>query len=206
MILIVFVFLLPAQYLLIWLRSYPAFAFFIPACALLILPLIQTAVSAIQWGLIIAVYCISYTPALLMLRMPPRTSALLVAFSLLVVQASDVLQYVFGKLFGRHPIAPAISPSKTVEGFAGGVIGASLLGACLWRATPFTIEQAAAISVVISLAGFAGGLVLSAVKRDRGAKDWGHIVDGHGGVLDRMDSVCFMAPVFFHIVRYLLAV
>jgi phosphatidate cytidylyltransferase len=127
---------------------------------------------------------------------------LLVAFLVLVVQASDVLQYVWGKLLGRHKIAPRLSPSKTVEGFAGGVLSATALGAALWWMTPFSPFHAALMALVITLMGFCGGLVMSAIKRDRGVKDWGWMIEGHGGMLDRLDSVIFAAPIFFHLTRY----
>jgi phosphatidate cytidylyltransferase len=127
---------------------------------------------------------------------------LLIAFLVVVVQMSDVLQYVWGKLIGRRKIAPQLSPSKTWEGFLGGVGCATLLGAGLWWMTPFTPWQAGLLALVIALMGFAGGLVMSAINRDRGVKDWGHLIAGHGGFIDRLDSVVFAAPVFFHVVRY----
>src|SRR5262249_8720748 len=111
-------------------------------------------------------------------------------------------QYVFGKCFGRHPIAPEISPNKTVEGFLGGVISAVLVGTLLWWITPFTPWQATIMSLIIALMGFWGGLVMSAIKRDRGVKDYGTIIPGHGGIMDRIDSLCFAAPIFFHLTRY----
>jgi phosphatidate cytidylyltransferase len=120
----------------------------------------------------------------------------------MVVQLSDVLQYVFGKLFGRHKIAPRVSPSKTVEGFVGGGLGATAIGTALWWITPFTPLQSAGMAAVVVIAGFLGGLALSAVKRSIGAKDWGSLIEGHGGMLDRLDSVSFAAPVFFHLTRY----
>ena len=107
-----------------------------------------------------------------------------------------------GKLFGRHKIAPLLSPSKTVEGFVGGVLSATLIGAALWWITPFEPWQAALLALTINLMGFFGGLVMSAIKRDRGVKDWGALIEGHGGMLDRLDSVIFAAPIFFHIIRY----
>ena len=113
-----------------------------------------------------------------------------------------MLQYVFGKLLGRHKVAPNVSPSKTWEGLIGGGLSATAIGASLWWITPFTPTQAAAISFVIVVAGFCGGLVLSAVKRSLGAKDWGAMIEGHGGALDRMDSVSFAAPIFFHLTNY----
>ena len=125
-----------------------------------------------------------------------------VLFLITVVQLSDVLQYVFGKLFGRRRIAPNVSPSKTVGGLIGGGLGATAIGAGLFWITPFTPLEAAAMALAVVLAGFFGGLVLSAVKRSLGAKDWGTMIEGHGGALDRMDSVTFAAPLFFHLVNY----
>jgi phosphatidate cytidylyltransferase len=113
-----------------------------------------------------------------------------------------VLQYVWGKLLGRTKIAPELSPSKTVEGFIGGAASATAIGTALYWMTPFSMGEAALVSLTITLMGFLGGLVMSAVKRDRGVKDWGAMIEGHGGMLDRLDSVCFSAPVFFHVVRY----
>jgi phosphatidate cytidylyltransferase len=205
---------LPAQYYLVSIEWYGLYAIFIPVYVFLLLPVVaalrgdvtqfMARVAELQWGLMIAVYCLSYVPALLTLPIPgfAGKKLLLVAFLVLVVQASDVLQYVWGKIFGRHNIAPRLSPSKTVEGFLGGTLSATLLGAALWRLTPFAPAQAALMALVITLMGFCGGLVMSALKRDRGVKDWGWMIAGHGGMLDRLDSVIFAAPVFFHLTRY----
>src|SRR6201999_519255 len=160
-----------------------------------------------QWGLMVTVYCLSHAPALLMLPVPGdrNRNALLLFYLLLVVQMSDVMQYVFGKLFGKTKIAPVVSPSKTIEGFVGGAVSATLIGAAMFWITPFTPLQSAGMAFVIVLMGFLGGLVLSAVKRSLGAKDWGSMIEGHGGALDRMDSVTFAAPLFFHLVNYFYA-
>jgi phosphatidate cytidylyltransferase len=206
--------IIPAQYTLIGSAQYGIFAIFIPVYAFLLLPSIAAMRSDVedflsrsakqQWGLMVTVYCLSHAPALLMLPLPgaPGRAALLLFYLLLVVQMSDVMQYVFGKLFGRTKIAPAVSPSKTVEGFIGGGLAATAIGAAMWWITPFTPLQSAAISAMIVIMGFLGGLTLSAVKRSIGAKDWGVMIEGHGGMLDRTDSICFAAPVFFHVVRW----
>jgi phosphatidate cytidylyltransferase len=102
----------------------------------------------------------------------------------------------------RLPIAPKISPNKTLEGFVGGVAGAVLIGTLLWWLTPFRPWQSAVLSLIIALMGFCGGLVMSAIKRDRGVKDYGSMIPGHGGIRDRIDSLCFAAPVSFHLTRY----
>jgi len=209
-----FFLVLPLQFVLIGMARYGIFAIFIPVYAFLLLPSIAALRSDIedflsrtakqQWGLMVTVYCLSHAPALLMLDIPggPKRSALLLFYLLLVVQMSDVMQYVFGKLFGRTRIAPVVSPSKTVEGFVGGGLAATAIGSAMFWITPFTWVESAAISAVIVLMGFLGGLTLSAVKRSLGAKDWGVMIEGHGGMLDRTDSICFAAPVFFHIVRF----
>ncbi len=209
-----FFLIIPAQYLLIGTQRYGIFAIFIPVYAFLLLPSIAAMRSDVedflsrsakqQWGLMVTVYCLSHAPALLMLPLDwaPERNALLLFYLLLVVQMSDVMQYVFGKLFGRTKIAPLVSPSKTVEGFVGGGLAATAIGAAMWWITPFTPLQSAAIAAVIVMMGFLGGLTLSAVKRSLGAKDWGVMIEGHGGMLDRTDSICFAAPVFFHVVRY----
>lgn len=210
----VFFVFLPVQYVLVGMRWYGLFSIFIPVYAFLIIP-VRSAVTGdvtsflertakIQWGLMICVYCLSHAPALLTLdiRGYSGQQAKLLLFLVLVTELSDVLQYVFGKLFGRHRIAPHVSPNKTVEGFVGGIVTTTFIGALLWWATPFKPWQAGLISMAITLAGFAGGLCMSAIKRDRGIKDFGSMISGHGGIMDRIDSICFSAPVFFHIVRY----
>ena len=205
---------LPLQYVFVGQNWYGMFSIFIPIYGFLFLPILAcfgrdttrflARTAETQWGLMICVYCISHVPALLALEIPGYTdrNLLLVSFLILIVQSSDVLQYIWGKLFGRHQIAPNLSPSKTVEGFIGGVLSSTLLGAALFWITPFSPWQAGLMALVITLMGFFGGLVMSAIKRDRGVKDWGNMIEGHGGMLDRLDSVCFSAPIFFHLVRY----
>src|SRR5262249_22937781 len=114
----------------------------------------------------------------------------------------DVFQFCWGKLLGRHKVAPHISPNKTWEGLVGGVLSATVLGMTLWRFTPFTWLAAAGFALTVALLGFFGGIVMSAIKRDAGVKDWGHLIAGHGGMMDRIDSLSFAAPVFFHLVRF----
>jgi phosphatidate cytidylyltransferase len=205
---------IPVQYYLVLTRWYGLFSILIPVYAFVLLAVHCAAsgecehflarTATIQWALMVCVYFVSHVPALLMLEIPgyEHANARLLLFFVLVVQISDVLQYVWGKLLGRRKIAPTLSPNKTLEGFLGGVLSATAVGAALWWATPFRPWQAALLSLVITLMGFFGGLVMSAIKRDRGVKDFGTVIEGHGGVLDRIDSICFAAPVFFHLVRF----
>jgi phosphatidate cytidylyltransferase len=209
-----FFLVLPAQYALVYFGRYGVYSIFIPVYAFLLLPILEVAAgdtkrflertAKMQWGLMICVFSISHVPALLTLDIPgyDGRDLLLIAFLVIVVQSSDVLQYVWGKLFGKHRLAPEISPSKTVEGLLGGVASATALGAALFWITPFNPWQAALMALAINAMGFFGGLVMSAIKRDRGVKDWGQMIEGHGGMLDRLDSVVFAAPIFFHLTRY----
>jgi phosphatidate cytidylyltransferase len=214
---VAFYLFIPLQYWLIWDNWQTLFSILIPVWAFLLLPVLAVLkgesedflqrTARIQWALMLTVFCISHAPALLILHIPrfEGQNFLLLFFLITVVQLSDVLQYVFGKLFGRHKVAPRISPAKTWEGLVGGGLSATAVGAGLWWITPFAPWQAALMALAIVLAGFCGGLVLSAVKRSLGAKDWGTMIEGHGGALDRMDSVSFAAPVFFHLTNYFFA-
>ena len=206
--------ILPLQYFLVAIDWFSMFTIFIPVYGFLFLPILSALLgdtahfldrsTKVQWALMISVFCISHIPAILTLDIEgfEDKKLLLMIFLILVVQSSDVLQYVWGKLFGKHKIAPKLSPSKTVEGFVGGVVSASVLGGLLYWLTPFNPVQAVLMSLLICLMGFLGGLVMSAMKRSMGVKDWGNMISGHGGMLDRMDSLCFAAPIFFHVVRY----
>jgi phosphatidate cytidylyltransferase len=210
----VFFIITPLQYYLVATAWYGFFSVLIPVYAFLFIPS-RIALSGdstcflersakIQWGLMVCVYCVSHVPALLMLEIPGYLgkNARLLFFLVVIVQLSDVLQYVWGKLLGKHKIAPVISPSKTWEGFIGGTLTATLIGTSLWWATPFTMWQTMGMAFIITVMGFLGGLTMSAIKRDAGVKDWGSSIQGHGGVLDRIDSICFAGPIFFHLTRY----
>ncbi len=205
----------PLQYVLLYNEWYGMFSIFIPVYVFLILPM-RSAVAGdterfleraakIQWGLMICVYSLSHAPALLTLLQIPKylgENGKLLYYFVLICELSDVSQYFFGKLFGKHLLSPKVSPNKTWEGLIGGISATVAVGSALWWATPFTPWQSAGMSLAICLMGFGGGLVMSAIKRDRGVKDWGASIAGHGGVLDRIDSLCFSAPVFFHLTRY----
>lgn len=205
---------LPLQYYLIATEWYGLFAILIPVYAFVFMPVVSAArartndflrrVAAGQWGLMLSVYCLSYVPALATLRTPGNEGrgVLLVAYLLAVSQSSDVFQYVWGKLLGTTPVAATLSPRKTVEGCVLGIASATGVGAALWRLTPFAPWQAALFALLVAALGFLGGLVMSAIKRDAGVKDWSTAIAGHGGVLDRVDSLVFAAPVLFHVTRY----
>jgi len=200
---------LPLQYLFVWLQWHALFIAFLPLCAIVVLPLLRAATGSAperksSAGLLLCVYAVSYVPALLTLEIPgyEGRNPFLLTFLLVITQASDVLQYLWGKMLGRRPIAPRISPNKTVEGAIGGIACASAIGVLLAPITPFSPAQAGVVAFAVALAGFVGGLLLSAIKRRRGIKDWSDLIPGHGGILDRLDSLVLSAPLFFYFVYF----
>jgi phosphatidate cytidylyltransferase len=197
---------IPVQYLLIAAGRYGMFTLWIPVTCIPALAIAGFRVGSgrtatAQGGLIFCVYFLSHIPALAMLRIP-SDQTLLMVFIVLVAQVSDIFQYVWGKLLGKHKLLPTLSPSKTVEGLVGGVLSATALGSLLYPITPFNAWQAASMAFLIAILGFLGGLLMSAIKRNRGIKDWSGLLEGHGGMLDRVDSLCLSAPVFFHLTRH----
>ena len=163
----------------------------------------------IQAGILICVYALSYAPALLYLNYQTTakepwlgSSAGVLLYLILIVQIGDAMQYVWSRYLGKRPIAPAINSSRTWEGFFGGTLTTTLVGAVLFFVTPFNPWESAFLAMITAVMGFAGGMTMSAIKRDRGVKDYGTLVEGHAGILDRIDSLCFAAPVFFHLTRF----
>jgi phosphatidate cytidylyltransferase len=209
--------IMPLQYYLVGAQLYGLFSIMIPVLAFIFVPT-SIAIAGdtsnflersakIQFGLMVCVYCLSHAPALLLLNIPGFAghNARLLLYLGFVDQMNDILQYVWDKLIGKHKIAWRVSPNKTWEGFAAGVVSATVIGTALWWATPFTPLQSTGMSFMICLLGFAGSLVISALKRDIGIKDFGVVIEGQGGILDHVDSLCFAAPIFFHLVRYYFA-
>lgn len=203
----------PLQFYLVATRQYEVYSILIPVYAFLFIPArIALAgdfkrylerCTTIQTGLMICVYCLSYAPALQSIPLPDAQPVRLLLFFFIIVALSDAFHYACEKLLGKHLIAPAISQNKTWEGFLGGLGCASLAGMALYWASPFRAPQAAMMAALISAMGYCGGLTMSAIKRDRGVKDYGTLLVGHSGVLDRIDSICFAAPVFYHATKYL---
>ena len=163
-------------------------------------------------GILICVYALSFAPALLYLEIVNSSGELwsedqsankgLLFFFVLITQLNDVMQFGWGKLIGRNVIASRINTSRTVEGVIAAAASSALLGALFSWVTPFLFWQAAIIAVVVSLTGFAGGITMSAIKRDRGVRDFGTLLQGHAGILDRIDSLCFAAPVFYLVTEF----
>lgn len=208
---------LPLQYFFIWCGWHGLYTVFIPVYAFLLLPIVSalrgnyrrfmTRVAETQWGLMITVFCVSHVPALMALDIPGygERGVLLIAFLIVVVQLGDLLDFFFGRRIGKTRIAPELSP-KTWEGLACGVASAAVIGGFLAWLTPFGIIGAMLMAAMASLVGMFGNLVFAAIKRDRGVKDWSHLIPGQGGFVDQLDSVVFAAPIFYHVTRYLWSV
>ena len=208
----VFAFFTPLQYIFVAKNYYELYSIFIPVYAFLFIPArIAVAgdfkrflerVAKIQSGLLICVYCLSFAPALLYLKVPnagASANARLLFFFVTMALLSEAFQFVWSQLYGRHVIAPSINATRTWEGLVGGSASTALAGMLLYWATPYDLWQAAFMSMVVAVMGFAGAMTMSAIKRDRGVRDYGTLVEGHGGVLDRIDAICFAAPVFYHV-------
>jgi phosphatidate cytidylyltransferase len=208
---------IPVQYYWVAQAWYGMFIIFIPVYVFLLLPMRMViigetkeflrAAGTLHWGIMTMVFGISHIAYLLVLpeaNNPSAGGAGLVLFLVFLTEFNDVAQYVWGKMLGRKKIIPKVSPNKTWEGFLGGMGTTTLLAVLLaeWL-TPMTWMVAIAAGLLISTAGFIGDVTISALKRDIGLKDSGSILPRHGGILDRIDSLTYTAPLFFHFIYYL---
>jgi len=205
---------LPGQYLLVYFGQVGVFTIFIPVYAFLFLPVLAAMkgdtsgflarVAETQWGLMLCIFAASHVPALLWVDIPGYggKEILLISWLVIVVQAGDIAHFVAPRLAGRTRIAPKYHHSRSWEGFLGALGTGVLVGAALAWITPFGLWGAALMALAVALLGYAGGMVMAAIKRDKGVADWGHLLPGEGGFIDRLDSVLFAAPVFFHLVRF----
>ncbi|MES1988716.1 MAG: phosphatidate cytidylyltransferase, partial [Pseudomonadota bacterium] len=193
------------------------FIIFIPVYMFLLMPLrmliggetqgFLKAVGTLHWGLMTTVFSLSHAAYLLALPNqvnPAAGSAGILLFLVFLTQFNDIMQYVWGKLLGSIKVIPKVSPNKTLGGLLGGIATTTLLA---WLLAPYLTPlvgwEPLAAGVLIGLAGFVGDVSISAVKRDLGIKDTGNLIPGHGGILDRVDSLTYTAPLFFHFVYYL---
>lgn len=206
---------LPLQYFFVLTDTQFLFYIFIPVYVFLMSPLISVIgqqdeemfferTSKFQWAQIACIYCLSYAPAIssVELNRGEFQSSSLLLFLLSVIFLSDAFQYIWGNVLGKTKVAPKLSPNKTWEGTFYGIITAAIIGTLLYWLTPFKWWQAGLISILLGAVGFLGGLVMSGIKRSLKIKDWGDILGAHGGVLDRLDSFVFTAPLFYHLCKY----
>lgn len=204
---------IPVQYYFAHIGRFGLFMTFIPVWMFLFLPARITlgghtegflrAVGLLSWGLMITVFSLSHTALLLSYGTVHGHGAGALLFLVALTQFNDVAQFTFGKLFGAHKITPSVSPKKTWEGFIGGLVTtacvATFVGPYL---TPMSAAWSAAAGVIIAAAGFLGDVTMSSFKRDMGVKDASQLIPGHGGILDRVDSLIYSAPVFFHFLNF----
>ena len=206
---------IPVQYFFVATDRYGMFIIFIPVYLFLLLPIrlvlaretagFVASASQLQWGLMAFVFGLSHLAFLLnfpRLAHTPADGRTLLIFVVFVAEISDVLQYVWVKMIGGPKVIPSVSPNKTWAGFLGGAASAVAVSLLLRFLTPFSVGETVVVSLLITLAGFFGGAVMSAVKRDFGVKEFGRLIPGHGGIVDRIDSLCYAGPLFFHFVRY----
>ena len=206
---------IPVNAAFIWFERYGIFLIFIPVYAFVIFPFllvlagqvkrVLSFMGALHWGMMLTVYNLSYIAYLMVLpkgTLPAGGAGLVIAL-LLLTELNDVAQFISGKLFGGAKIVPKVSPGKTWAGFVGGVVITSVATLVLapWL-TPFSLAEAAILGPVLAVAGFAGDVTMSAIKRDLGLKDTSALIPGHGGILDRIDSLTFTAPLYFHILIF----
>jgi phosphatidate cytidylyltransferase len=214
---IVFAYLtIPVSYVFVFLHIYMFYLVFVPVWVFLATPFLMaiigqtrgylTSAAVFHWGTVTCVYNIGFIPLLMLVPKwdaPQAGAAGLVFLLLVATEANDVFQYICGKLFGRHKILPKVSPNKTWEGFLGGWALTALLLLMLGPIyTPLRGVGLWTVALVLPIAGFAGDVTFSAIKRDIGVKDTSHFIPGHGGVLDRIDSLTFTTPLYFHLLAY----
>ena len=207
---------IPIQYYFLYIDWIVMFYLFIPLYLFILIPLRMVIIGdtegflkscgTIHWGLMTCVYAIGYFAAYLAIpdEINPSGGALgLLLFILILTLFNDFTQYLFGKMFGKNKIIPKVSPNKTWEGFFGGVVSTTILSVALSQfLTPLTLLQSVIIGLGFSVIGFFGDVTMSAIKRDMGVKDTGALLPGHGGILDRLDSMIFTVPLFFHYIAY----
>ncbi|NNL87794.1 MAG: phosphatidate cytidylyltransferase [Marinicaulis sp.] len=206
---------IPVQFYFAHENRYGLFLTFIPVWMFLFFPMAMTlagktegflrAVGTLSWGMMITVFALSHTAILLAAgdEAGAAGGAGALLYLVALTQFNDVAQFTWGKLFGRHKITPKVSPQKTWEGFLGGLVTTSAAAAfAAPYLTPLDNVMGAAAGAIIAIAGFLGDITISAFKRDLGVKDSGGLIPGHGGILDRVDSLTYAAPVFYHALHF----
>jgi phosphatidate cytidylyltransferase len=206
----------PLQYVWIGMHWYNLFLIFVPVWAFLWIAMLMVirgdtkdflrAAGTIHWGLMTMVFGLSHLAYLLVLpdgKPVAAHGAALLLFVVLLTELNDVAQYVFGRTLGRRKIIESVSPKKTLEGLVGGALTTTVLSVLIAPyLTPLTRGDSIAVGLMIAFGGFLGDVTISAVKRDIGVKDSGSMIPGHGGILDRIDSLLFTGPLFFHFMAY----
>ena len=208
---------IPVQFYFIYINWIVMFYLLVPLYMFLLIPMRMVLIGdnegflkscgTIHWGLMSTVYSLGYLAAYISLpveKNPAGGSVGMLLCILILTVFNDFAQLLFGKSFGKHKIIPKVSPNKTWEGFIGGVIATTLMAMFLVPyLTPSGLMLGAGAGFVIAITGYLGDVTMSAIKRDIGVKDTGSLLPGHGGILDRLDSLVFTAPLFFHYTVFL---
>lgn len=165
----------------------------------------MTAPSTAMWGLSITALGLSHLALLLALpKMPSFAGSMagILLYYIFLTQFNDVLQFLWGTIFGKHKIAPDLSPKKTWEGFLGAAATTTIIAFLLRDMTPFSAIQSLIVGAILAISGYFGDLNISAVKRNLNIKDMGQVIPGHGGLLDRLDSITLSSLVYVYLIVY----
>ncbi len=208
-----YLFIIP-QYYFAYTQWYEMYIITIPVYLFLFLPFRQIWIgetdgfigntSKVYWGAMLFIFALSHIAFLYKLEpIDGTTGPMMLLYLIFLTEINDVFQYICGKSFGKRKIVPKVSPNKTLEGFLGALVLTTIMAITLSYLTPFTLWESMAAGIIIASGGFIGDVVVSMVKRDVGVKDSGNLIAGHGGILDRLDSLTYTAPLFFHFIYYL---
>ena len=209
-------FAIPVQYYLAYHNHYEAFLYFIPLVMFMLIPFllvlagktakIGRSMPLIPTLLMLTTYMISHLVLLFHIEVPGFTVGAggLIMYLVAITAFNDVFQFTWGKLLGKHKILPAVSPNKTWEGFVGGILTTAGFSYLIRFLTPMNGWQALAMGLCLGIMGFLGDSLISAIKRDLHIKDTGDLIPGHGGAMDRLDSIIITGPVFFHLLRWMM--
>lgn len=206
--------MIAGQYAMLAFDQFRGFQIWIPMMSLWIIPgliifraLIQNMdlIFAVSFGLSMTIFYLSHLPGLYVFHDKLGFSENQILYSmmtlLLLTWGNDVFQFLSGKMFGRWKIVPEVSPNKTLAGFIGGIVCSSVVSVLIFPTfLEMSFLQSLILGGVLSVTGMFGDLFFSAVKRNMGTKDFSDLLPGHGGLLDRIDSLIFTAPVFFHLI------
>ncbi|MFP5386264.1 MAG: phosphatidate cytidylyltransferase [Bacteriovoracia bacterium] len=206
---------IPFQFAVAYIDWYGMFLIFIPVIMFITLNMrsvaqgdvkgITASLGMVHWSAMITIFSLSHLAYLLTLPPLPGFEAGnggMILWLVLVTELNDIFQFTWGKTLGKHKILPTVSPNKTREGFFGGMISTILVGWGLSFLLPVGAEKAAILAGLLAFTGFMGDVTISAIKRDLSIKDMGSSIPGHGGVMDRIDSLAFNSMVCFHLIRY----
>lgn len=217
LVLVVAYLAIPVQYYLAYNHYYDQFLYFIPLVMFIVILVLLVmsgdtkniirSMAIIPMMLILTVYMLSHIVLLFHIDVPGfyNGAGCLIIFLIIITAFNDVFQYTWGKFLGKRKILPNISPNKTWIGFLGGILTTGFLGSALSFLTPLEYIECFFIGVILGVMGFLGDSIISAIKRDLQLKDTSDLIPGHGGVMDRLDSIIITAPVFYHLLIFYIA-